>query len=72
MEAKGTRGLETPARRSVSISNSGECAECGEALADHGFSSRGPGGKTVLSPCGFDVSSVPLEIVVDAVGGELR
>ncbi|MGZ0745750.1 hypothetical protein [Haloparvum sp. AD34] len=52
------------------LSDSDECPGCGRTLDDHGFAHDGPGGTTTLSPCGLDVSGIPLETIVDAVSGD--
>mgnify|MGYP000489453632 CR=1 FL=1 len=50
---------------------SGDCPDCGRALADHETTSAGPG-RTRLAPCGLDVSGVALREVAFALDGGTR
>ncbi|WP_281195820.1 hypothetical protein [Halorubrum sp. F4] len=63
--------LQTPGTTVGGIVLNGDsdaCPGCGRALSAHGFATSGPGGRTTLSPCGLDVSGVPLETLLDAIG----
>jgi hypothetical protein len=48
--------------------DSDACPGCGRPLPDHGLTLEGCGGPATLSPCGLDVSGVPLAELLDAIG----
>lgn len=48
--------------------DSDACPGCGRPLSNHGYAFEVPGSRATLSPCGLDVSGVPLRNLLDAIG----
>ena len=71
MSANPSGTLETPGTDYGGIVLTGDsnaCPGCGQPLPSHAYTFSGPGGRATLSPCGLDVSGVPLEELIDAIG----
>ncbi|OYR80535.1 hypothetical protein DJ84_15525 [Halorubrum ezzemoulense] len=71
MSANPSGAIESPGTDHGGIVLNGDsnaCPGCGQPLPSHGYSISGPGGRATLSPCGLDVSGVPLRELLDAIG----
>jgi len=71
MSAHQSGNLQSPgtARGGIVLNgDSDACPGCGRPLSNHGYTFEGPGGRATLSPCGLDVSGVPLRNLLDAIG----
>ena len=71
MSANPSGDLQTPGTHAGGIVLNGDsdaCPGCDRPLSTHGYTFEGPGGRATLSPCGLDVSGVPLRNLLDAIG----
>ena len=71
MSANPSGDLQAPGTDHGGIVLTGDsdaCPGCGRPLSTHGYAFEGFGGRATLSPCGLDVSGVPLRNLLDAIG----